>query len=289
MLRKFFLIFVYFIPFTNIALADYQNSISLSLYQLEDNISSGDVEGQNISGTHYFSQVETAKGPWELVPFIQRTGYIQLGMTTYKDTRFAGGEKGTNYSFKAVFAQPGSSFVYGASYEKDETDIAGFIKLRSNSYGLSLGYFIGQYTLISTQMQRSKKPESYSFYEETDTETQRFNLRKIFLYENGTAINMSVDYSKETYASDEEFKTTSISGDFFFNSQLSVGAHYKEVKSNLWISSVDGNTTVIKSNYFINQSLQLSASYSEFKNNSIVLSYLGIKEKTLSLSGSYYF
>lgn len=273
--------------FASVAKADYQNEVSLSLDKTE--YDDGDKsDGSSLDFFHYFDKVDTSTGPWELADYIQRTGYIGFSAIRIDSTRQSSSSDFNGNFLAAGMANPDSPFVFGLSYYMTDSDSQGTTSYsgESDGYGFTIGYFIQQYTLVTFG-----HSESETKYTGIDlaykSKGNDVSISTVLLQDNGTAIALSATHAIRDDSDGDEFKTTTLSGDYYFNPRLGVGGFISTITSNVNLN--DRQTLGINVSYFLNRQVKLAAQYSESEPDNESGTTAGLASDSITVSGSVYF
>lgn len=276
-----------FVLSVEIVRADYQNEGALYISQTEyDNGTTS--ESTSLYFLHHFDKIETSTGPWDMATYIQRAGYIGLSTTRAEYTSTSSSSDYNGNALIAAIADPESPFVFGLSYYMSESDTQGTTSYNSESdgYRLSIGYFIQKYTLIT--FGRSESKTDYTGISRSyESETNDVSISTLLLRDNGSAIYLSARHSIREDDDGDEFKSTSIAGDYYFNPRLGVGGFISTRESNIDIN--DSQTMGVNVSYFLNPQVKLAAQYSKTEPDSEADTAARLASESITLNGSFYF
>jgi len=250
-----------FLISTNIAQADYQHEVNFG--HAQSDYDDGATSDTNLLFYRFFfNKVSTSTGPWLETPFTQRAGYIMVLTAQGSYSRPSYSSDSQTAALFATIANPDSDFVFGLDYSQSNADINGTTSYtaKGSTYSLSIGYYVQQYTSINFDHDNNESEFSNSS-PTIENETNTISAKTLLLQNNGTAIQLFASYSKREDDDGDQFKTTRLSGGYYFNQKLGLGASLS--KDSTPYSSLDSTRTGINLSYFINPQLYLSAHYSQ--------------------------
>ncbi len=269
---------------TNIAQADYQNNISVfNIQSSGDN--NYDSESNLLTYSYYFDKVDTSTGPWILAPFIQRSSSISFASLHQESSSNTYKSDSTSNTLSASLANKESPFVFGLSYGKGKSDMTGTStsSAESSGPGISIGYYLQPYTLLSLGHSESKTDNITSSTTSKD-KTDDISISTALLQNNGTAIYLSGQHKVMKFESGTKLKYTTIHADYYMNARLGFGASI--ISRTSTIRANEGMSKGINASYFIKPNLSLYAEYSTYTADE---SQARQDSDLIMLSGSFYF
>ncbi|MDH4099616.1 MAG: putative porin [Nitrospirota bacterium] len=250
----------------------YQSEISAKYYHLKDD-DHNKVSRYTADANIFFSTVNTAGHPLAEAAFLERIGYASFQAGKY-DSKASGGPKarGPFYGVSTTYRKPNLPIALLASYTRTDIDYkSGFSgDMKSDAYGVGVGYFLGKSLLAQANFVHSESDSKIDSPVSTTTKA-KFNtyyLTGKYVKElgNGTAYNVAGLLGMAQQDSSRSSRKTNwgygISGDYYFNQKISLGANVT-IDSGENKSS-EGIAAGLRLVNFINSQFAVKLGYSRF-------------------------
>ena len=242
--------------------ADFQNAVGLGIFQVDYN--DGDKSDETgLIAAHFFETVDTSKGPLDEAIFMQRTAGIggsvsredgNLGTTNYD---------GNTYGVALTVSRITTPFVFNIAYNQGERDYSGVINYSSDItfYYVSVGYYVEQYTLLTIGHSKYEAKYSGISTAKITSDANDISLKKLFLYDNDTALSLFGSYSKSEDQDGDQAQIYEVGGTYYPDRQLGFGVHMAQFDID---NSSDTKAVGLMASFYINSSFNLSATYYEY-------------------------
>lgn len=248
-----------------VLLATTSTIISAETYNLEADISftkkdyfGEDIDSSLLDVTYYFKDIDNSKGPLAEAVFLNKSSEASVKYGN------ASQEYLKNYNTWGLVGRyvSDTGFIITLDYiNKGITTINGDEYVIDSGY-LEVGGYISDVSTLTLSLSSNQNDEAGFDGIISNTTSVRYN--HLFLMENDTSIKLNARLAYNTYKNDEynldDFGIIDLSGDYYFNRQLSVGLDFMRFKQN----SRDQTATKygINSNYFINDKVSVSGAWS---------------------------
>jgi len=220
----------------------------------------------------YFAPVNTSNHPLAESAFLERIGSFSLFGGHGEGEGSSFDSKGPFYGVSLTVRKPQLPFTFRALYRKTEVDFD--IQEDENqerdtdSYFLGIGYFIKPAFWGEFQYSHSKSETTFSGSSlETSSKSHFYGVSAKFVKElpDSTAYNITGTAGVLRFDKDGDKGSNiivTVSGDYYFNRQISVGADY--VLNTGDDKDAEGNTISIGFNAFFNQQISVNAGIAKF-------------------------
>tara|TARA_R100001377_G_scaffold83372_1_gene64776 strand:- start:356 stop:1231 length:876 start_codon:yes stop_codon:yes gene_type:complete len=247
-----------------ILLATTSSVVTAENYSVETGISfttkdyfDQDINASLLDATYYFNHIDDSKGPLAEAAFLNKSSELSLKYG-YASQEFL--ENYTTWGLGGRYISDTGLIVAIDYTNKGITYITGEEHIIDSGY-LEVGAYItdvSTLTLSYSSNQNDKIDEDGII---SNTASIRYN--HLFLMENDTSIKFNARYGYTTYRndkySDDDFDILDLSGDYYFNHQLSVGLDFMTFKTTHDEAAIKYG---IKSSYFINNKVSFSGAWS---------------------------
>jgi hypothetical protein len=197
--------------------------------------SSDNADSYIISGSYYFSPVDTTKGPLAEAVFLNRANDLSVGYTRRE-------VDGTPFSTNQVFIDgtyhvEDSSFFLNASVSKTNGS-------DSTGYGLGMGYYFSDDWTVTV---------STSLDDDFDYAGLGIGTKKLLELGGDTYLSLSAGIG----IPEEGDNNYSVGADYYFNSHISLRLQRS------WIDSFSDGATSLYANWFVTSSVSLNVNYAK--------------------------
>ena len=247
-----------------ILLATTSSVVTAETYNIEADISfttkdyyDQDIDSSLLDATYYFNSIDDTKGPLAEAAFLNKSSELSL---KYGYASQAYRKNDTTWGIAGRYISDTGLLVAIDYTNRGITNITGDEYILDSGY-LEVGTYITDESTLTLSYSTNQNDEIDVDGIISNTTSIRYN--HLFLMENDTSIKLNARYGYTTYRddkySDDDFSIVDLSGDYYFNRQLSVGLDFVKFKTS---QDEDAIRYGIKSSYFINDKVSFSGAWS---------------------------
>jgi hypothetical protein len=255
-----------------------------------DGSSSPDIDADSISisGTYYFNNVETNKGPLNVASFLSRTSNISAfysdGETEIDATQVTftgpapiGGIYGygapilgftysipkyeidtEEYVVSGQYIHAKSGWLIGALYGYLEEDSDLGIDLEQDSYGIGIGKYIAQYTrLMLDYIHTETDVDTSSGNASSDSDAVNIGLFHVQELGRGTYYDASIDIAYLDSDDGDDAHAYSASTTYYFSPHVGVGINLSHIDGD----NIDSTSYGVSGEWFITDNFAVNVNY----------------------------
>lgn len=220
----------------------------------------------------YFTPVNTSNHPLAEASFLERIGSVTLlgGQGRGEGSSFD--SEGPFYGASLRLSKPEIPVTLHANYTKTKADFEiqeqEDQEAEVDAYGFGVGYFFQPALLGEIQYSHSSRETTFSgtsFTSDSKSDFYGASARYVKEKPDGTAYSIAGTVGIERFDDDDDSASNtivSISGDYYFNRMVSLGAGYTFNTGD--DKDDEGNTFNVNLNAFLNQHLSFNAGFTKF-------------------------
>lgn len=255
----------FLLALTSVNVHAYQWETTLNYLQIEADDNSQEAKTTEINATWYLNPVNINKGPLAESGYLSHASSLNFG---YADTTFdftgSGKLDGPAIILGAYYVVPESEYIIAIDYINVALE-DGPSKLDLDIFTLTAGKYFTD-TLTGFLSYSDNTTDGSTGFTDIDTTVIAIGVKNI-IQMDGKYINVegSIESETQEYSSataDETNTTISLSGDYYFNREFSLGAELG--LNNGDDVSDEGTDFGINSRYFFNPQFSILASYTTF-------------------------
>lgn len=246
----------------------YQWEVGYLTSTEEGDVSNDEFEISFLFATYYFDQVDVGKGPLAEAEFLSRASNLSAALVNVT-IPFGVDVDGDGFVLEGKYYAPGQDFLLGLTAQKislDSTIVNGPVSGDEiDDTTFTAGIYLDATSAVSLNISSGS---TIGF------DTSGFGVDyKALIKAGSNHVNLEVGYLSEDFdttpagGTEENTKTTSVSGDYYINNQFSVGAGFSSISAD--DVSEEGTAFSLDLVYFFTPMVALEVELEEFSADNV--------------------
>lgn len=252
---------------------DYQWEVLFNSESLETDITKLEIDSTTFFANYYFDRVSTTKGPLAEAAFLSRASSVGFGIIDVEISDPTFSVEGDGFIFEGIYYLPNADYFVGFETLRLDIDNASPGEIEDDT--LTAGFYLNDRSAVVLYISSGS-----AFGDDSSGIALAY---KTLLKSGGKDINIEAGIASEesepAFAPSQTNTIVSVSGDYYINNQLSIGAGFSSNGGD--DTSLEGTTISFEVLYFFTPAVAFDLEVGEFSTDD---SLAGEDDSTVSFT-----